>query len=162
MFWAFNSDLLAQANLPEFQPRFRGCEEIDAETGLEINIFENVSEKEDCANRKLFRYLSNIEYPPVAIEENLQGKVLVAFTIGELGEILMPQVVQSSNSAILDNAALEFIKQMPNWIPGHDKNKVPIAFNMVLPFTFKIANDDANNYYNQKKFKKKKKKKYWR
>lgn len=67
MFWAFNSDLLAQLNLPEFQPRFRGCEEIDSETGLEINIFENVIEKEDCANRKLYRYLSNIKYPPVAI-----------------------------------------------------------------------------------------------
>jgi TonB family protein len=88
-------------------------------------------------NNAFIKYMSeNVKYPKEAMEKGIEGKVLVEFVVQEDGKVDFPEVKKSPNP-ILSEAALNTIRNMPNWIPAEDKGK-KVAVNMVLPVSFKL------------------------
>ncbi|GHV29511.1 hypothetical protein FACS1894177_00520 [Bacteroidia bacterium] len=79
---------------------------------------------------------SNIEYPKIASEQGIQGKVVVRFIIRSDGSVDDVQIVKSLDPAC-DEEALRVIKMMPKWNPGKENGKaVSVYYN--LPVTFKL------------------------
>ncbi|HTQ64342.1 MAG TPA: TonB family protein [Puia sp.] len=61
--------------------------------------------------------VSQLRYPNSAVKNNIEGRVLVEFTIEKSGDITDISVVQSVEES-LDKEALRVIKKMPKWEPA--------------------------------------------
>ena len=79
---------------------------------------------------------SHLNYPAVAAENGVQGKVIVRFVVGKDGSVSQASVVRSVDPA-LDREALRVVNLMPNWNPGMN-NGQPAAVWFTLPVTFKL------------------------
>jgi len=117
----------------EDMPRFPGCE------GKGMN-------KEDlkkCSDQKMLDFIySNIKYPPVARENNIEGKVYIQFVVEKSGAIADIKVVKSPSGA-LDKESLRVVKKMNSmsekWIPGRQRGK-PVKVRYTLPIKFSLQN----------------------
>jgi len=78
----------------------------------------------------------NLRYPPLAQQQKMQGKVLVAFIINKDGTISSPKVVTSGGQEF-DREALRVIRMMPKWAPGEDHGK-PCRTYFRIPIVFKL------------------------
>lgn len=109
-------------------PRFDACE------GLDLSK----KEKDACALKALMKFMrSNINYPSIARENNVEGTVAVQFVVEKDGSITNIKV-RHDPGAGLGAEALRVIKLMPKWIPGVQKaRKVKVRFN--LPVKFKLG-----------------------
>lgn len=87
---------------------------------------------------ELMKYLSNnIKYPAVAVENNIQGRVIVKFVVAKDGSISNIQVIKGIDPSC-DREAIRVVKSMPNWIPGmQNGNKVAVYFNLPILFQLK-------------------------
>lgn len=79
---------------------------------------------------------SHLQYPAVAAENGVQGKVIVRFVVGKDGSVSQASVVRSVDPA-LDREALRAVNSMPKWNPGMN-NGQPAAVWFTLPVTFKL------------------------
>ena len=78
----------------------------------------------------------NIEYPKTAMENEIQGRVVVAFIVETDGSISNANIVRSIDPS-LDKEALRLVYAMPKWTPGLQNDKaVRVKYN--LPVTFKL------------------------
>lgn len=86
---------------------------------------------------EMYRFIAkNLEYPIVAYETGVQGKVLVRFIIDENGNVTNPQVTKSLDPAC-DKEALRIVRMMPQWIAGKQNGRsVPVYF--TLPIVFRL------------------------
>lgn len=83
----------------------------------------------------LYEFITkNIEYPKLAEENNIMGRVIVQFVIDEKGKVRDPKVLRSVDP-ILDKEAIRVINAMPDWIPGTQGGK-PVKVKYVLPINF--------------------------
>jgi len=85
----------------------------------------------------LMKYLqSHINYPPMAAENNVQGRVVVQFVVEKTGNIGEVKVVRSVDKD-LDREAVRVCKSLPRFTPGRQNGQaVPVWF--TLPVTFKL------------------------
>lgn len=85
----------------------------------------------------LMKYLSKaIKYPTDAIENGVQGRVIVQFIVNADGTIYDPKIVKSVSES-LDKEALRVIRAMPTWSPGKDKGKA-VRVKFTVPVMFKL------------------------
>ena len=88
---------------------------------------------------ELMNYISNnIKYPPMAMENNIQGRVVVQFVVTKTGKIGEVKVVRSKDPD-LDKEAVRVVKSLPNFIPGK-MNGQAVNVWYTLPITFNIKN----------------------
>jgi protein TonB len=86
----------------------------------------------------VFKYLSeNVNYPSIAVDMNIQGKVLCQFVVNKDGSIVDIEVVRSVHPS-LDNEAVRVIKSMPKWSPGKQRGKA-VRVKFTLPVNFKLV-----------------------
>jgi TonB family protein len=86
----------------------------------------------------LRRYIENhIEYPDLAINNQVEGTVKVYFTVDEQGKILNPTVVSQRLGSGLEEEALKVVKAMPKWTPGQVRGSA-VKTRVTLPITYKI------------------------
>lgn len=76
----------------------------------------------------------NLEYPPIASNEPLEGTVLVYFTVEENGRLTNLKIAQSLHPD-MDKAALTLVAKMPPWVPA-TVNGIPVSVPYVLPVKF--------------------------
>lgn len=83
----------------------------------------------------------HIKYPPLAQDEGMEGKVLVRVVIETDGTVSHVSVVQSSGFTILDEAAIDSVKQ---WMftPAASDGK-PIKSVSIMPIFYKLQEQDA-------------------
>ena len=78
----------------------------------------------------------NLIYPQIALEQELQGKVILRFQVkadGSVGDI----VIQKSLSRECDQAAKDVVKKLKRFIPAKQQGRpVPVWF--TLPISFQI------------------------
>ena len=78
----------------------------------------------------------NLIYPQIALEQELQGKVILRFQVkadGSVGDI----VIQKSLSRECDQAAKDVVKKLTRFIPAKQQGRpVPVWF--TLPISFQI------------------------
>lgn len=90
-------------------------------------------------DEELMKWLSNnIQYPTIASEQGIQGRVTLRFVVRPDGSIDDVQVVKSLEPSC-DKEAIRAVKKMPKWIPGRQNgNPVSVYFN--LPVVFRLQN----------------------
>jgi TonB family protein len=89
--------------------------------------------------REWARYLtSNIKYPAVARENNVQGKVMVAFIVDKEGSIRDVKIRQGIGGGC-DEEALRIVRSSPKWKPGMVKG-VAVGTYCVFPISFQLTN----------------------
>ena len=85
----------------------------------------------------LMKYLSShINYPPMAAENNVQGKVVVQFVVDKTGKVGEVKVVRSVDKD-LDREAVRVCKSLPKFTPGR-QNGQPVRVWYTLPVQFKL------------------------
>jgi len=89
---------------------------------------------------------SRLNYPIIAQENGIQGKVFVSFTIDEFGLIQNPKIERSVHPS-LDYEVLRAISSTPRWTPGTQRGR-PVSVQMNVPFNFVLDGGlpiDENN-----------------
>lgn len=103
----------------------------------EEEIFTVVEEQPEFPGgyEAMMKFLaSNIQYPPMAKENNIQGRVVVQFVVEKDGRITDVKVVKDLGWGTGDEAA-RVVKMMPRWKPGKQRNKpVKVRFNLPVKF----------------------------
>lgn len=102
-------------------------------------IFEAVEEQAvfPGGQAALMKWLSsNIKYPELAQQNNVEGKVTVKFTVEKDGSISNPVVAKGVDKD-LDREAVRVVKRMPKWKPGKN-NGVAVRSYFYLPVVFRL------------------------
>ena len=81
----------------------------------------------------VYKYL---KYPPRAIQQNLQGHVLVSFVIEKDGSVTNV-TVEHGIDELLDDEAVRVIAVSPKWIPGQVKGR-KVRTRLVIPVEFRL------------------------
>lgn len=86
----------------------------------------------------MMKYLAqNIVYPATAVEDTVEGKVIVGFVVSTEGEITEVEVNKGVRSD-LDAEAVRVVKAMPRWKSGKQNGKpVNVRFTLPIKFTLK-------------------------
>ncbi len=79
----------------------------------------------------------NIQYPKVALENGISGKVMLSFVIMPDGSIDMTHIEKGIGFGC-DDEAIRVIKEMPTWIPG-SQNGNKVAVRLLLPIHFQTS-----------------------
>ena len=112
---------------------------VEVQKEVEQKIFDVVEQPPAFpgGNAALMSWLSsNIHYPPVAEENNIQGRVVMSFVVEPDGSVSNVQVVRGVDPS-LDKEATRVVKAMPKWVPGKQNGQaVRVKYN--LPVTFKL------------------------
>ena len=94
----------------------------------------NVNITNLCATKNLGK---NIQYPEMAKENGIQGKVFVQFVVWKDGTIKDVRVVKGVHKT-LDSEAQRVVKSMPKWTPGRQRGTAVNA-RFTLPIKFRIS-----------------------
>ena len=78
----------------------------------------------------------NINYPVIAAENGIEGRVIVQFVVSKTGSISDVRVARSVDPS-LDKEAVRVVSSMPNWTPGK-QNGSAVNVRYTLPVTFKL------------------------
>ncbi len=82
------------------------------------------------------KYLKDhLSYPDEAFKQKIEGKVYIQFVVDVNGEIIETKIVKGVHP-LLDQHALEIVKNMPAWNPARIDGK-PIKSRFVIPINFK-------------------------
>ncbi len=76
----------------------------------------------------------HIKYPVQAVENNIQGKVYVRFTVNKKGKIENVSVFRGVHP-LLDKEALRVVNSLPDWKPGEQAGK-PVNVSLTIPIVF--------------------------
>ncbi len=100
------------------------------------NVYNSVDELPSFPG-EISQWLSqNLQYPPIAQENGIQGTVVVQFVVEKNGSLSDVKVIRSKDPS-LDNEALRVVRNMPKWKPGK-LNGSPVRVSFTLPITFKL------------------------
>lgn len=112
---------------------------VEEEEEKEEEIFYVVEEMPEFPGglRKLQKYLANhIEYPAIARENDIQGKVFVRFCVTKTGKVSRVQIARGVDP-LLNEEAKRVVRNMPKWEPGSQRGQavnvwytVPINFQL--------------------------------
>ena len=117
-----------------------GCQSQVCDTTQREEVFGMIHEQMPYfrgGNRALMEYLQmHVKYPPEAVKDSIQGRVIVQLLIERNGEVREVKVVRSVHE-LLDNEAVRVCKALPKFFPGSRGGK-PAAMWLTLPITFKL------------------------
>ena len=105
----------------------------------ETKVFTSVEQMPQFpgGEAELLKWISNhIKYPAIAMENNVQGKVVVQFVVtrdGSIGEVKIAR----GKDPDLDKEAMRVVKTLPKFIPGK-MNGQAVNVWYTLPINFKL------------------------
>lgn len=106
-------------------PRFNACEDKE----------DTKEEKEKCALQALMAYAaSKVKYPKIALENGIEGTVVVQFVVEKDGSISDAKVARDIGGGC-GQEALRVVNGMPDWIPGKQRSR-PVRVKFSLPIKF--------------------------
>jgi protein TonB len=113
----------------EQMPRFPGCEDIEGGDAA----------KKACSDQKLMEFLGkNVRYPGMAIENGIQGSVVVSFVVERDGQVTNVEVLRDIGGGCGEEA-VRLVQSMNNehrWIPGKQRGRtVPVRFTLPIKFS---------------------------
>ena len=93
--------------------------------------FLNSQDPSTFLERWVYQYL---KYPQYAVENGIQGRVLVDVVVDEKGEVQDVKISRSIHTS-LDQEALRVVSASPKWRPGrHRGKKVRVAMTVAIDF----------------------------
>lgn len=78
----------------------------------------------------------NINYPVIAAENGIQGKVYVNFVVNKDGGISNATIARGVDSSI-DKEALRVVNKLPKWKPGKQRGKA-VRVSFTVPINFQL------------------------
>lgn len=112
-------------------------------SGWENNFSDKVVDAPDVmavfpgGNQALFQYMmQNLRYPEACKKKKIEGRALVRFVIDRDGQVTNPELVNSLDSR-LGEEAIRVVKAMPRWTPAR-KDGMAVAQQMTLPVNFRV------------------------
>lgn len=113
---------------------------------MEVHSKVEVMPQYPGGNDELVSYLAgNITYPQEAMDNDIEGKVIVSFIVEKDGNISNTKVIDGIGYGC-DEEAVRVISGMPNWTPGMKNNKaVNVSFK--LPISFKLEEKDNDTVF---------------
>lgn len=85
----------------------------------------------------MFEFIyANIQYPPIAKDNWIQGTVYATFVVEKDGSISNVKIVRDIGGGCGEEAA-RVIKLMPNWLPGRQRGR-PVRVQFTLPVKFML------------------------
>ncbi len=122
------------------RPLFRGTQESKEEQPVGVYAYSDVEVKPMFLNsadprtfmeRWVYQYL---RYPSYAVDNGIQGRVMVDFIINEKGEVKNVKVSRGVHQ-ILDDEAVRVVSASPKWRPGrHHGKKAKVAMTIAVDF----------------------------
>ena len=92
---------------------------------------------------ELYKWIdSNVQYPAVAWENGIEGRVIVKFIVEKDGSLSDSTIIHSVHP-LVDREALRLVGQMPKWNPGK-RAGIPVRVRYCLPIKFKIGESKPN------------------
>lgn len=93
--------------------------------------------------QKLMEFLSNnIQYPQVARDKGIQGRVFVSFIVEPDGSISNVKTTQNIGGGC-DEEAVRVVKSMPKWKPGKQKGQA-VRVGYQIPISFRLTSSSNN------------------
>ncbi len=77
-----------------------------------------------------------IRYPPLALRNQVEGRIFVSFTVNAKGDVSDVKVVKGLGSGT-DEETIRAVNSLPKFIPGKQNGRA-VAVSFTLPITFKI------------------------
>ena len=114
-----------------------------SDTTKRVEIFGNCDQMPQFRGgyAALMKYLQdNVVYPPEAVKNKIQGRVVVEVLIDSLGYVGEVKVARFVHE-LLDAEAVRVVKTLPRFSPGRQLGKA-ISVWHTLPVTFKLQEDD--------------------
>lgn len=111
------------------------------EPEVEDQIFEVVEKEAQYPGgpEAMLKYLhQNVEYPAIAQENGIQGRVYIEFVVEKDGTPTQFKILKGVDPA-LDKEALRVAKTMKKWIPGEQQGK-KVRSKFKLPVLFRLNN----------------------
>jgi protein TonB len=127
--------------------------DIDFDEDEEMDTFEFVVEDEEIEEEQIFLVVENmpefpggeasmykfigknIEYPRMAKESGISGRVFVTFVVERDGSVTDVQILRGIGGGC-DEEAVRVIKKMPKWSAGKQRGKpVRVQYRMPIKFT---------------------------
>lgn len=105
----------------------------------EADIFQVVEDMPVFPGNVQKWIVKNVKYPVLAMENGIQGKVIVQFIIEKDGHVSDAKVLRGVDSS-LDKEALRVINSMPKWKAGRQRNK-PVRVSYTLPINFQLSSN---------------------
>lgn len=110
--------------LTEEVPIFPGCEKTEKKDSFR------------CFQSKIYEHIKvNFRYPEKALNQYIQGRVLVTYVINIDGKII--DISATGGELILQKEAIRIISLLPKMTPGTQKG-VPVKVRYSVPITFKL------------------------
>jgi len=78
----------------------------------------------------------NMNYPEIAKENNIQGKVFCSFAVAPDGSVVDVKILRGVDPS-LDREAIRVISMSPKWTPGKQRNK-PVRVRYTFPVVFQL------------------------
>lgn len=128
--------------------------EATKDTKVEVAVVQITTEEEEKVEEDIFvvvenmpefpggdlallKYIANsIQYPTIAQENGIQGRVLVNFVVDKDGSISNAKIARGVDPAI-DKEALRVIMSLPKWKPGLQRGK-PVRVSYTVPISFQL------------------------
>lgn len=79
---------------------------------------------------------THLKYPEEALKDSIEGRVVVQFVVEKTGKVGEVKIIRSPNP-IFDQAAIDVVKTLPDFIPGKKEGK-PADCYFTLPIRFKL------------------------
>lgn len=87
--------------------------------------------------------MQNVKYPQMALENGIQGRVVVTFVVEKDGSVTPGEILQSPDQSLSDEV-IRVLKSSPKWIPGKQGNR-NVRVSYTMPFDFRIAVDSDSD-----------------
>ena len=108
----------------------------DVDPNVVLNASEEMPQFPGGQSAMLDYLAKNINYPVVAEENGIQGKVIVTFVVERDGSITEVKIAKSVDPS-LDKEAVRIVESMPRWKPGKQKG-VTVRVKYTVPVQFRL------------------------
>jgi protein TonB len=127
--------------------------DVEFDENMEVAEYQFVKEEEEIEEQQIFLVVEempefpggdakmyefigkNIEYPRMAKESGISGRVFVTFVVERDGKVTDVQVIRGIGGGC-DEEAIRVIKAMPKWNAGKQRGKpVRVQYRMPIKFT---------------------------
>ena len=81
---------------------------------------------------------SNVRFPQIALENGIQGTVVLSFVIEKDGSLTNIQVLRTPDRSLSEEAT-RVLQKSPKWTPGKQRNQV-VRVKYNLPVVFRVQN----------------------
>lgn len=100
-------------------------------------------EQPKCFEKQMIKHVvQHFNYPKTALAKNIEGRVLVQFTINKKGKVVNVKKRGPKGGELLEEEAVRLINKLPDFIPGkHNGNIVNVKY--ALPITFKTPKKNS-------------------